>query len=199
MGQEVQRWDALAVQGFHLDVMDGHFVPNLTFGPDLVAALRPYTQKIFDVHLMVEAPEMFVDRFIKAGADRLSFHVELPMNPGPLIQTIKEAGKQVGLALNPGTPAEALFPYLGQLDFILLMTVQPGFSGGQFRPEALDKIPLLLERAPHLKITVDGAMGPETIQLATARGAQQIVSGSKLFQGGPECYAKNLMAMRQNA
>ncbi len=198
MAEAVKHWDALDIQGFHLDVMDGHFVPNLTFGAGLIAALRPYTQKTFDVHLMIEDPLLFLEPFVQAGADRLSFHVELPGDPLRILKSIKEKGCQAGLAINPKTPARALFPYLHQVDFVLLMTVEPGFAGGSFVPEALEKIPDLLSRRADLKVCVDGAMGPETVGLAASKGARQIVSGSKLFVGGAGAYQKNLAALRNS-
>jgi ribulose-phosphate 3-epimerase len=198
MGQEIEIWDQLDVQGFHLDVMDGHFVPNLTFGPDFIAALRSYTTKLFDVHLMIEKPEMFIERFIEAGANRISFHIELPANPLPFIKRIKNFGVAAGLAINPSTAVEVLWPYLDQIDFVLLMTVQPGFSGGKFVPKALEKIPDILAQKPAMKITVDGAMGPDTVALAISKGANQIVSGSKLFKGGSRFYAQNIENLRRH-
>jgi|AntRauTorcE11897_2_1112592.scaffolds.fasta_scaffold12256_4 ribulose-phosphate 3-epimerase len=197
LGAEIQRWDALGIDGFHLDVMDGHFVPNLTMGPSLVKSIRPYTLKAFDVHLMVTNPDMFIEPFIAAGADRISFHVELEGDLTPLIAKAETHDKKVGLALNPATSVEKLAPYLPMIDFVLLMTVEPGFAGGQFVAKALDKIPEILVHDPSIDIVVDGGISPKTAPRAVELGAAGLVAGSSLFAGGPDRYRKNLAALQR--
>lgn len=197
LGAEIQRWDALGIDGFHLDVMDGHFVPNLTMGPSLVKSIRPCTLKAFDVHLMVTNPDVFIEPFIEAGADRISFHVELEGDLNPLIAQVKNHDKKVGLALNPATSVEKLAPYLPMIDFVLVMTVEPGFAGGQFVAKALDKIPEVLAHDPSIDIIVDGGISPKTAPRAVELGAAGLVAGSSLFAGGPDNYQKNLAALQR--
>ena len=196
LGKEIARWEALNIDGYHLDVMDGHFVPNLTMGPSLVKSLRRHTKKTFDVHLMVTNPQLFLEPFAEAGADRLSFHVELEADLGAMIRRVKKLGVKVGLAINPSTSAQKLIPFLTCIDFVLLMTVEPGFAGGKFAPEALDKISEVLNYAPNMEVVVDGAMSAKTAPKVVELGAKGIVAGSSLFKGGLDCYAQNLNELR---
>ena len=140
LGEDTARVEAAGADFLHLDVMDGVFVPNISFGPAVIGALRPQSKLVFDVHLMITAPERYVDRFIKAGADIISFHLEACEDPAALIKTIKAAGVKAAVAISPDTPAEAIIPYLADVDMALIMTVYPGFGGQKFMPEVLDKV-----------------------------------------------------------
>ncbi len=198
LASEVKAWEKLDIDGLHLDVMDGHYVPNLTFGPDIVAALRRHTKVFFDVHLMIEAPEKYVERFVLAGANAISFHPSTTTNPVALIKQLKSRGVKVGLALNPNEACEVISPYLGAVDHVLLMTVSPGFAGGKFVPEALDKIAVLKEQGPKsLSVTVDGGVTNVTAKTVVQKGADALVSGSYLFKGGADFYGKNLKSLQQ--
>tara|TARA_B000000565_G_scaffold186937_1_gene142218 strand:- start:3991 stop:4647 length:657 start_codon:yes stop_codon:yes gene_type:complete len=192
LGNEIARWEELSISGYHLDVMDGHFVPNLTMGPSLVKSLRSHTKKTFDVHLMVANPQLFLEAFAEAGADRLSFHVELEADLDAMIRRVKGLRMKVGLAINPSTSVQKLAPFLMHIDFVLVMAVEPGFAGGKFVPEALNKILEILSHAPEIEVVVDGAMSPQTAPKAVESGAKGIVAGSSLFKGGPDCYTQNL-------
>lgn len=199
LGEEVKILQKIGIKQLHVDIMDGHFVPNLTMGPDIVRALRPLTKQIIDIHLMVTDPAKYIKAFLKAGADQISFHVEVESPISSLVELIHSQGKQVGLALNPYTPVEKIYPWLSLIDFVLVMTVQPGFSGGEFVPEAVSKIPLLkaqLEKKPGPGwVEVDGGITPHTLPAVYAAGAKVGVSGSYLFQGGAQRYGDNLRAL----
>lgn len=201
MGQDIQAMEMGGANGFHVDVMDGHFVPNLTMGPDMMRWARTYSTLPFDVHLMVMYPNLFVPRFMEAGADRISFHVEIDTDILALLNMIKGAGKKAGLAVRPETSISTLMPYLSTVDYILLMTVSPGFSGGSFVPAAMEKITALnnLRHGEGLafKIEVDGAMDQEKAPIAVAQGADWIVSGSGLLGDGIEHFSVRLHQMQQ--
>jgi ribulose-phosphate 3-epimerase len=173
----------------HLDVMDGHFVPNLTFGAPVISCLRKNTTGVMDVHLMVTHPERWVDDMAAAGTDIFTFHVEVDGGAGgdltPLITKVREAGMKVGLAIKPKTPVEAVFPYLDLLDQVLVMTVEPGFGGQKFMHDMMPKVRVLRDRCPTIDIEVDGGLGPDTIDVAAAAGANMIVAGSAVFKGSP--------------
>lgn len=185
----------------HFDVMDGHFVPNLTFGPALIAALRPSTELIFDVHLMIERPEASLERYIEAGADRIAVHVEATPHVHRAVTAIKRAGKLAGAAVNPGTPVEAVFPLLGDIDYVLVMTVNPGFGGQALIPSTLKKVRALRERLSAegrtLPIMVDGGIDRTTIRAAKASGADEFVAGSAVF--GAEDPVHAIRALRAAA
>lgn len=170
----------------HFDVMDGHFVPNLSFGPVLCASIRPLTKLPIDVHLMVEEPSRFFDWFVKAGADVITFHAEAEPHMHRSLQHLRENGVKAGVVLNPGTPAIAVKEVLPLCDLVLVMSVNPGFGGQKFIPEVLDKISelkrMIVERGLNTEIEVDGGLNPETAKLCIAAGATVLVAGSAVFQ-----------------
>ena len=166
----------------HLDIMDGHFVPNISFGPDVVHALRPLTNMPFDVHLMLSHPKRYVQKFADAGADILTFHVECEDDIEETLAEIERCGMKPSLSLKPGTPVEALFPYLDRLYMILVMTVEPGFGGQKFMPEQLEKVRALRARRSELLIEVDGGVNRETAAACRAAGVDVAVAGTSVFR-----------------
>jgi ribulose-phosphate 3-epimerase len=170
----------------HMDIMDGHFVPNLTFGPPVIASLRKAHPDIFiDCHLMVTDPIKWIEPLRKAGASSCTFHIEstLPDNdPKVMIQCIRDAGMKVGMVIKPGTPVDTLFPYVNDIDLVLIMTVEPGFSGQSFMSDMMSKVRILREKYPELNIQVDGGIGPVTIDVAAEAGANVIVAASAIFE-----------------
>ncbi|HEY8448943.1 MAG TPA: ribulose-phosphate 3-epimerase [Bacillota bacterium] len=188
----------------HLDVMDGHFVPNITFGPLIVRAVRALTDLPLDVHLMVYEPERFIDDFAAAGADRLTVHVEATPHVHRALQRIRERGLRAGVAINPGTPWQAVEPLLAEVDLILVMTVNPGFPGQALIPACLDKVRQVVAACRHAGcrpwIQVDGGIGPETAPLAVTAGANALVAGSAVFdQPDPAEAVRNLRRSVQAA
>ncbi len=171
----------------HLDVMDGHFVPNITFGPPVIRKIRPHTSALFDVHLMITDPLVYMDEFVKAGADSITIAIEAVPDPVPVLHKIRSAGKNVGLSLNPGTPVQKITPYLDHIDMVLVMTVKPGFGGQKFMPEMLAKIEYLSRlrsEKPDVYsylIEVDGGINGETVQAVKEAGADVAVAGSFIF------------------
>ncbi len=166
----------------HCDVMDGHFVPNLTFGPDTIAALRKAVSIPLDVHLMISKPDDYAQRFIDAGADHISVHVEAQHNVSQTIKFIRSSGKRVGVAINPDTPADKVYPFLDSIDELICMTVYPGFGGQSFISSVLDKIKDLRARASHLNIVVDGGVNCDTGRECVQAGANVLVAGNALFR-----------------
>jgi ribulose-phosphate 3-epimerase len=184
----------------HVDVMDGHFVPNLTIGPGVVGALRSHSERPFDVHLMIAPVDGFLADFAAAGADTLTVHPEAGPHTHRSLQLIKSLGKKAGLALNPGTPVEVVDPLLDQLDLICVMSVNPGFGGQKFLPGTLDKIAALRQRIDALDrpidLEVDGGINFETAPLVIEAGADVLVAGTAVFTGGPEAYGANIRRLR---
>lgn len=195
---EILRLTEAKADMIHLDIMDGHFVPNLTFGPAVVKALRPYTGLPFDTHLMVSSPDALIPEFAKAGADIITVHAEACPHLDKTLAEIRRLGCKAGVSLNPSTPEDVLDYVLDKLDLILIMSVNPGFGGQKFIPAQLEKIARVKKLIGERKIMleVDGGINPLTAAEAVAAGADALVAGTAVFEGGD--YAKNIAALRQN-
>ena len=200
LGAEVRAITEAGADYIHIDVMDGHFVPNLTIGPAVVAALRGHSDKPFDVHLMISPADPFIAGFIDAGADIVTVHPESGPHLHRSIQLIKSRGCRAGIALNPGTPAEAVDHVLDAVDLVLVMTVNPGFGGQAFIHPMLDKIRALRAKIDatgrSIDLQVDGGVNGETAALAVAAGADVLVAGTAVFSGGPSTYAENIARLK---
>jgi len=200
LGEEVHAVDRAGADWIHVDVMDGHFVPNLTIGPGVVKALRPHTKKPFDVHLMIAPVDPFLDAFAEAGADIITVHPEAGPHLHRTIQRVKALGKKAGVSLNPATPVDALDYVLDQLDLVLVMSVNPGFGGQKFIISQLHKIEAVAERIAgrglDVELEVDGGIDPDTARQAIDAGATALVAGTAVFRGGPSAYADNIKALR---
>lgn len=198
LGAEIQEVEAAGADWIHVDVMDGHFVPNITIGPLVVEAIRPVTKLPLDVHLMIENAEQYVETFAKAGADYITVHVEASPHLHRTIQMIRNAGAKPGVVLNPHTPIEAILPILSEVDLVLFMTVNPGFGGQAFIPKVLEKVSALRaiidEKGYDIDIEIDGGINEETIQDAVRAGANVFVAGSAIFN--KEDRAKALQGIR---
>jgi len=182
LADEIAQVESAGVKILHLDIMDGHFVPNITMGPPVIAKLRKYSDLVFDSHLMISEPSRYADSFIEAGVDHISFHIEAEKEPEKLIQKLHESGITAGITVNPDTPVEAIEKIAGLCDMILVMTVHPGFGGQKFIPQAAEKIIRIREIVgPDIRIEVDGGVSVETASKVVSYGADTLVAGNAIF------------------
>jgi len=200
-GEEVRKVEKAGAELLHLDVMDGMFVPNISFGPDIIRSVRKQSKMIFDVHLMIEDPIRYIDHFVKAGADLITFHYESCEDRMAVINKIRAAGKKVAISLKPATPADVLRPYLPYLDMVLVMTVEPGFGGQKFMTDMMEKVSavraMIRQGGYDIDVQVDGGINAQTTKTAAAAGANVLVAGSSIF--GAEDVQKAIDEIREAA
>lgn len=200
LGEEIRAVEMAGADYIHIDVMDGHFVPNITIGPAVVKALRPHTKLPFDVHLMISPVDLYIEDFVKAGADIITVHPEAGPHLHRTLQTIKSFGVKAGVSLNPASPVELIETVIDDIDLVLVMSVNPGFGGQKFISSQLAKLrrlrAMIDATGRDIDLEVDGGIDPDTAVLAIAAGADVLVAGSATFKGGADAYARNIKALR---